>query len=148
MVNLNNIAHVEALLKPLNFTHTPLWGNMNSQQMIEHLIDQVQYTNGVKTPVNTGLPADFAEQKQRWVYTDEPIPHNVVLGQLPERSAYIDLETAKQQLLAELETFHAYYRANPSIMVLHGGFGMMNYDEWIKWHNKHFTHHFMQFGLI
>ncbi|PAW93741.1 hypothetical protein CKK33_09645 [Mucilaginibacter sp. MD40] len=146
-VDITDSDHIKEKLIYLNADTLPLWGNMAAQQMIEHLIEQVQYTNGVKVPVDTGLPADYAERKQRWVYTDELIPRNLVLGQLPDKLTYTGLETARQQLLAELETFHAYYRANPGIMVLHGGFGMMDYHEWVLWHNKHFTHHFKQFGL-
>ncbi|MFD0792251.1 hypothetical protein ACFQZX_01405 [Mucilaginibacter litoreus] len=147
-VDICNTEGIKDILLSLQADTHPLWGSMSARQMLEHMIDQVQYTNGVKTPVDTGLPADFEEQKQRWVYTNEPIPRNVVLAQLPDELTYPDLETAEQQLLAELETFHAYYRANPGIMVLHGGFGMMDYHEWVLWHNKHFTHHFKQFGLI
>jgi len=146
-VDINNHAQLESLLTKLNAGTTPLWGNMNAQQMVEHLIDQVRYTNGVKIPVDTGLPPDFAEQKQKWIYTSELIPRNVVLGKLSEQYIYDELETAKQQLIAELKTFRQYYKANPGIEVLHGGFGMMNYDEWVIWHGKHFTHHFKQFGI-
>lgn len=147
-VDVTNIDGVQQRLKKLTPVSLPLWGNMTAQQMVEHMINEVQYTNGVKTPLDTGLPPDFKEQKKRWVYTDEPIPRNVVLGQLPDKYFYPDLETAKQELLARLETFHQYHKANPGIEILHGGFGMMTYNEWIKWHNKHFKHHFKQFGLI
>ncbi|RFZ95005.1 hypothetical protein D0C36_05615 [Mucilaginibacter conchicola] len=121
---------------------------MNAQQMVEHLIDQVRYTNGVKTPVDTGLPPDFAERKQRGLNLSYDFPRNIILGTLPEDYEYDDIETAKQQLVKEVETFHRYFAANPGLEVLHGGFGIMNYNEWVIWHGKHFTHHFKQFGII
>ncbi|QXV67391.1 hypothetical protein INP83_09980 [Mucilaginibacter sp. 21P] len=84
-VDVTDIDGVQQRLKKLTPVSLPLWGNMTAQQMVEHMINEVQYTNGVKTPIDTGLPPDFKEQKKRWVYTDEPIPRNVVLGQLPEK---------------------------------------------------------------
>ncbi|TWR27644.1 hypothetical protein FPZ42_00060 [Mucilaginibacter achroorhodeus] len=147
-VDVTDIDGVQQWLKKLTPVSLPLWGNMTAQQMVEHMINEVQYTNGVKTPIDIGLPPDFKEQKKLWVYTDEPIPRNVVLGQLPDKYTYPNLETAKWQLLVEIENFHQHHNVNPGIEILHGGFGMMTYNEWIKWHNKHFTHHFKQFGLI
>ncbi|MBL4679012.1 MAG: hypothetical protein JKY70_22895 [Mucilaginibacter sp.] len=148
LVEVGNAAQIKDLLAGLKSDTSALWGNMNAQQMVEHLISEVRYTNGVKIPVDTGLPPDFAERKQRGLNLDYDFPRNIILGTLPEDYEYTNIEEAKKQLVKEVETFHQHFAANPNMEVLHGGFGMMNYDEWVIWHGKHFTHHFKQFGLI
>jgi len=114
--------------------------------MVEHLIDQVQYTNGTKVPTCDVSEEEAYKRKRRGIYTDAEIPKNVVLGSLPEDLEYESMEAAINQLMAELEAFDHYFKEQGRT-VLHGGFGPMNYHEWQTWHGKHFTHHFKQFGL-
>ncbi|QHS55641.1 hypothetical protein GWR56_08855 [Mucilaginibacter sp. 14171R-50] len=147
IVDTINRKPLRELLVTLDAGTAPLWGNMNPQQMIEHLIDQVQYTNGTKIPTCDVSPRQAAAAKQRGIYTDEPIPRNVILGKLPDSLLYPDMQAAIDQLMAELESFDRFFK-EPGITVLHGGFGPMNYTEWLIWHHKHFTHHLTQFGLI
>ncbi|MBB5396451.1 hypothetical protein [Mucilaginibacter sp. AK015] len=147
IVDIINRKTLRELLVTLDAGTAPLWGNMTPQQMIEHLIDQVQYTNGTKTPTCDASPEQAAAAKQRGIYTPEPIPRNVILGKLPDSLLYPDMRTAIDQLMAELESFDSFFK-KPGVTVLHGGFGPMNYTEWLIWHNKHFTHHLTQFGLI
>ena len=120
---------------------------MTPQQMVEHMIDQVQYTNGKKFGTCRRTPEEAAANKQIMIYTDAQIPRNVILGTLPEKYAYENLESALDQLMEELKDFDEYFK-EPGVTAVHGGFGPMNHGEWLIWHNKHFTHHFKQFGLL
>jgi hypothetical protein len=146
-LNINNRQQIKSLLLSLKADTVPLWGKMRSQQMVEHLIDQVQYTNGTKVPTCDVPEEEAYKRKRRGIYTDAEIPKNVVLGSLPEDLEYESMEAAINQLMAELEAFDHYFK-EPGRTVLHGGFGPMNYHEWQIWHGKHFTHHFKQFGLF
>lgn len=146
-LNINNRQQIKSLLLSLKADAVPLWGKMQAQQMIEHLVDQVQYTNGTKVPTCDVPQEEAHKRKQRAIYTDAEIPKNVVLGALPEYLEYESMEVAINQLMAELEEFDQYFK-EPDRTVLHGGFGPMNYHEWQIWHGKHFTHHFKQFGLF
>ncbi|MXV50176.1 hypothetical protein GS399_04275 [Pedobacter sp. HMF7647] len=49
-LKISDQQHLKNLLSRLKFDATPLWGNMTAQQMIEHLIDQIQYSNRKKVP--------------------------------------------------------------------------------------------------
>ena len=147
LVDITNRTKLKRLLLSLKPDTTPLWGKMKPQQMVEHLIVQVQYTNGKLIPY-CERPADEAyKAKQEMIYTDAEIPQNIVLETLPENFIYTDIPTAVQQLIIELDTFDAYFK-KPGTMAIHGGFGPMKYQEWINWHGKHFIHHFKQFGLL
>jgi oxepin-CoA hydrolase/3-oxo-5,6-dehydrosuberyl-CoA semialdehyde dehydrogenase len=131
----------------LDSAAVPVWGKMTPQQMVEHLVDQVQWTNGKKIPT-CDIYAEKAERsKQVMIYTDAQIPKNVILGDLPGNYEYPDIEAAINQLMTELDEFYHYFE-EPGISCIHGGFGPMDHKEWIIWHNKHFTHHLRQFNLI
>jgi hypothetical protein len=146
-VDITNRKHFNSLLSKLSTDTKPLWGKMNAQQMIEHMVQQIEYSNGKK--INTcDLPAEEAAgEKQKWIYTDVEIPKNLVLGPLPENFRYANLETAMKQLTQELNDFEEYFN-KPGITSIHAGYGPMDYNEWLIWHGKHFTHHFKQFGLL
>jgi hypothetical protein len=44
--------------------------------------------------------------------------------------------------------FVTYYEQNPSKIHLHPVFGPLTKSDWERFHSKHFTHHFKQFGQI
>ncbi|QNK63368.1 DUF1569 domain-containing protein [Pedobacter sp. PAMC26386] len=147
LIDVANRKVVKDLFLALDPAAKPLWGKMTAQQMVEHLISQVQYTNGKKEP-SCRVPKEEAEMaKQDYIYTDLKIPRNVVLSGIPEIFVYPDLTTAVNQLMIELTDFDRYFD-KPGTLVIHGGFGAMDYNEWLIWHGKHFTHHLEQFGLI
>ena len=131
----------------LNSSGKPLWGKMNTQQMVEHMVQQIEYSNGKKT-TTCDLPAEeAARDKEKWIYTDAEIPKNLILGPLPQNFGYTNLEIAIKQLMRELADFDEYFK-EPDITSIHAGYGPMDYNEWLIWHGKHFTHHFKQFGLL
>lgn len=124
----------------------PLWGKMTAQEMVEHLINQVEYTNGTKIPTCDKPGAEAYESKQRMLKSNAELPKNVFLGELPAL-IYPDIETAVHQLMQALDDFDAYFKI-PENTAIHGGFGPMDHNEWLIWHGRHFTHHLKQFGLF
>ena len=61
---------------------------------------------------------------------------------------FSSLDEAKKALNKELDDFETYHANNPDAVFVQPRLGKLNYKEWIIFHNKHFTHHFKQFGLI
>ncbi|MDN3579580.1 DUF1569 domain-containing protein [Mucilaginibacter flavus] len=147
LIEKSNRHNLFKLLKKLEPTTLPLWGKMNAQQMVEHLITNVKYTNGTFTFTCKRSPEEANRSKQVMIYTDTPMPMNIVLGDLPSNYAYPNLSAAIEQLMKELATFDQHFKT-PGITEDHLSFGSMNHQEWIIWHSKHFTHHFKQFGLL
>lgn len=110
-----NRKQLQTLLLRLQPNAPASWGKMTTQQMLEHLIEQVQYTNGKKQPF-----CDVSEEaakiaKQAYIYTTLEIPKNVVLGELLEKLIYRDIPTSVKQLMTDelpgmahmaWETFH------------------------------------------
>lgn len=135
------------LLMSLHPQTIPTWGKMKPQQMVEHLADQVCWTNGKKIATCRRSPDEAETVKQRMIYTDAELPTGIVSGEVPENYAYNNIEEATDAVLSELDEFDTYF-VHPGTTAVHAGFGPMNYNEWQIWHGKHFTHHLKQFGLI
>jgi len=146
-IDISDRQQVYNLLLLLQPDTPPLWGSFSAQHMVEHLVEQVEYTNGKKTGTCERSPEDAARSKQRGIYTDSPIPKNIVLNPPPVGFRYPDMTTAIGQLMQELKDFDVYFQT-PGATSIHGGFGPLTGPEWRIWHSKHFTHHFRQFGLL
>lgn len=147
LISITNRNQLNSLLLTLEAGTVPLWGKMKSQQMVEHLVNEVEYTNGKKAAGCDRPPEEANKDKAVMIYTDAQIPKNVILEPLPENYRYASLEIAIKQLMRELDDFDEYFK-EPGITSIHFGFGAMNHQEWLIWHGKHFTHHFKQFGLL
>jgi len=145
-ININNRGQLKQLLLSIDANTQPLWGKMTPQQMVEHLVENVKYTNGKKIGTCDSPAEDAYREKQKGVYTNAEIPKNVILGTLPDEYSFTTLELAIQQLMTELNDFDIYFKT-PGITSIHGGFGPMDHNEWLIWHGKHFTHHLKQFGV-
>jgi oxepin-CoA hydrolase/3-oxo-5,6-dehydrosuberyl-CoA semialdehyde dehydrogenase len=138
--------NLKSLLLSLDPAAKPLWGKMSPQQMVEHMVRQIEFSNG-KRVTTCDLPAEEAAiAKEKWIYTDAQIPRNLALGPLPA-NIYPDIKAAIKQLMKELEDFDEYFE-EPDTTAIHAGYGAMEYNEWLIWHGKHFTHHLKQFGLL
>jgi Protein of unknown function (DUF1569) len=139
------------LLDKLDADASPLWGKMNPQQMIEHLILIVGYSNGRFNFDQKTDPERLAYRKMRYFEKYVPMTHDIKQPFLPETPhpvMYPDLETAKNFLLQQLERFDDYYAEHPRIEAMHPVLGMLNYNEWVEMHARHFEHHLRQFGVL
>lgn len=142
-----HIEQTEAILKQLNPEQAPLFGTMSPQQMVEHLLFLVEVSLG-KYPQVLIIPEERAgKAKQYLIYTDNEMSEGIKLpavNGMPESLQFPDLDTAKQQLWEAVSG----YTTNTFPDTMHPVLGLLNQEEWIIFHNKHFTHHFKQFGLV
>jgi len=148
-IDITDRKNLKSLLSVLQPETPALWGRMNPQNMIEHLVEAVEYTNG-KRVAELQVPTNKAnKQRKDLVNSDFVIPIGVT-GYLPDATKakrFKDLTTAILELNNELDAFEIFFKTE-GVTAIHFEFGPMNYKEWIIWHGKHFTHHFKQFGLV
>lgn len=137
-------------LKSLKPGQKPLWGTMNAQQMVEHLIMSVQMSYG-KLEVKCYTPDERIPVLKRFLTGDKPLPknfNNPVLKDIDQTLMFPSLEIALSQLQNEVESYKVLFKENPEFISMNPTFGELNKDEWDIFHRKHFTHHFSQFGLL
>jgi len=148
-IDITERRNLNLLLSILQPQTPALWGRMNAQNMIEHLVEAVEYTNG-KRVAELQVPVDMADKQRKDLVNSDFVIPNDVAGYLPDATKakrFKDLSTAIDELNNELDTFETFFKTEGATAI-HFEFGPMNHREWIIWHGKHFTHHFKQFGLL
>ena len=148
-IDITQREKLNSLLQTLQPETPAHWGRLKAQNMIEHLTEAVEYTNG-KRIANLATSADEAAlQKQLKVNHDFEIPRGAkgFLRDATENIRCDNLQTAVNELNCELDAFELYFKMEGRTAI-HPAFGPMNYQEWVIWHGKHFAHHFRQFNLL
>jgi Protein of unknown function (DUF1569) len=135
-------------IEQLNENTKPLWGQMSAQRMIEHLSDTIILSH-CNHPYQLTIPIEKIEKAQRFIHSDHPMPKNFKVEfaktDIPTRNS--DLTAAIEELIVKWNDFETFYKANPNHTALHPSFGKMDYNQWLRLHSKHFSHHFEQFGV-
>jgi oxepin-CoA hydrolase/3-oxo-5,6-dehydrosuberyl-CoA semialdehyde dehydrogenase len=117
--------------------------------MVEHLIITVKLSAG-RIPIPEFVPNEKQlARKQALLFTDMPFPQGIKAPGLPDTLLdlrYPDLETAKSALIAGWDAYQLLFKENPTLLTPHPGFGLLNFEEWERFHAKHMDHHLGQFG--
>ncbi len=127
----------------------PLWGNMNVQQMIEHMSDSLRIANG-KNPHTLITPAEKVQSMKDFLASDKefrPNTKNILMEETPPDLRLKDKTTAIQELENEIKYFVAHFEEHPGTTVTNPFFGHLTFQEWIQLLHKHAKHHLKQFGV-
>jgi hypothetical protein len=138
------------LLENLRSETKQLWGKMSAQHMVEHLILAVRTSNG-KLNVGCFNPPEKWPALKKFMMSSRPLPRefiNPIIGENLISLEYETLAETKNVLMLEVEAYYKYFEENPDGKLLNPTFGELNKEEWDVFHEKHFTHHFTQFGII
>lgn len=142
----------ETLLQRLNQLHTTTaaqFGILTPQHMVEHLILTVKMSAG-RIPIPEFVPNEKQlAQKQALLFTDIPFPKGIKAPGLPDTLLdlrFPDLETAKAELIKSWDAYQVLFKENPTKQTFHPRFGLLNFEEWERFHTKHMDHHLGQFG--
>jgi oxepin-CoA hydrolase/3-oxo-5,6-dehydrosuberyl-CoA semialdehyde dehydrogenase len=139
------------LLDNLSNKDKPKWGVMTPQHMVEHLAQAVQSSNGKIVLSEYMPPTEKLPLLKRILLGPRPFPKNfvnTVVGSELRPIKNINLADAVMSLKTELDDLESYFKNNPTAKPINPTFGPLNEEEWIRFHEKHFTHHLKQFGLI
>ena len=118
--------------------------------MVEHLGITVKFSNGKKS-VNLITPLEQLENRRNFLFGIQPFSKNMKVTAGPavlQELKLKDLDTAKNALLNELQDFLTYFEGHDGLKPMNPIFGELTKQEWIIFHQKHFKHHFLQFGLL
>jgi len=118
--------------------------------MVEHLIVSMKMSNGgFVIPCRT--PKEMIPKyKEIILNPDIEMERGIKAGGM---EGLLDLrfptmEAALEKLESEIKKFHTYFQSNPGILMMNPVVDEIGYEDWIIFHNKHFTHHLKQFNLI
>lgn len=141
---------IDFRLKKLKEDTPAKFGIMTPQHMVEHLTITLKISSGrIKLPEFTVGEKD-AKLKQDLLYTELEFPEGVKYpkdtGKLMELR-FPDLETAKQKLNEALAEYQQVSTETPDFKTVHPRFSTLTKEEWDTFHQKHFKHHFSQFGI-
>lgn len=152
MIDILNRTALFDLINKLREDDKPVFGAMSPQHMVEHLAFTLGFSNG-NEPQQQHYPAEKEQKIKAFIIdSDQDMPVSFKSPVLPEEGLpelkQASLADAIEQLNKELQDFDHYFSLNPSEQPLNPTMGALNYTEWLRFHNRHFTHHFKQFRLI
>jgi hypothetical protein len=151
MLNILDKEHIFKALSQLRADTSPLFGKMNAQDMVEHLILSMTFCNGKAPQVLMIEERSSQVIKHHTVNTGKEMGRGFkapMLGDTPPPLIQEDLHAAIEQLKKEMEDFDSFFKKAPHATPISPVLGTLDHAEWIIFHNKHFTHHFKQFGLV
>lgn len=151
MIEINNRELLLHALNTLTETSVASFGKMSAQHMIEHLLLTVKISSN-KLPHVCAFREEKANAfKQALIHSSAAMPQGFrspILTDEPPQLVYADIQSALTELEQELAYFEDFFKTNPDIRTSNPSLGDLTYDEWVIFHNKHFTHHFKQFNLV
>jgi len=151
MIDIHNRIDIRSKLNQLCTDTAPLFGKMSPQHMVEHLSFALMFSNG-SWPQTCYYPERIAQRiKASVIDSDKELPVGFKAPMLDEDPSVLtnpDLKTAIVMLFTELELFDTYFTHHKDATPTNPTMGALNYSEWVVFHNKHFHHHFKQFGLV
>lgn len=144
-------AKAQEILLGLTESTKPKWGILTPQHMVEHL-DYFSQLALKKIPAEMTTPADRVVKFTASLYNYYAMPKNFQHPLLKkdelEDLKYSSLEEAKTALFDGLKEVDNAFKQDPDFKAFNPAFGNLNRYEWKLYTQKHFHHHFEQFGLL
>lgn len=128
------------------------WGKMNLHQMVEHVTDFFNVSNGkIQLPLVT--PEEHLPKFKAFLLSDKEFRENTkapleIIGEEPLAVRNEAFDVAVIKLERSIQRFFEFFENDPSAITTHPVFGPLNFEEWVLLHYKHVRHHSKQFGLV
>lgn len=143
-----NIEVILSLLSKLDTNAKPLWGNMSAQRMVEHLADALKVSNG-KLKVEMAVSEDKLDRMVAFLISDKPMAKNIEVSfagkDVPLR--HDEIELAIDEVVEEWIDFEELFGSQDGLKISHPYYGPLDFQQWMRLHAKHFSHHLEQFGI-
>ncbi|PQJ69286.1 hydroxymethylglutaryl-CoA reductase, degradative [Polaribacter butkevichii] len=139
---------VRSKLSMIDKNSKPIFGKMNGQQMIEHLSFLLQISNG-KVAADYYVSDEKSARRKPFLNTEGELQVGFkapLLSEEPNDLKFNSVGEAINDLFIQIDDFKIHFETAKAEN--HPFFGELDYAYWQKFHVKHFTHHFKQFGLV
>ena len=135
-------------LSMINKDAKPIFGKMNGQQMIEHLSFLLQISNG-KVAADYYVSDEKTARRKPFLNTEGELQVGFKMKTLSEEPSELKFNSvgeAINDLFIQIDNFNSHFETAKAEN--HPFFGELDFEYWKRFHVKHFTHHFKQFGLV
>ena len=149
-VDFLNFEEVRSRLSSLHINDKPVFGKMNSQQMIEHLSAITKIANG-NWKVDVFVSDEKTARRKPFLNTENELQVGFkapFLSEKPVALKFNSIYEAIDDLINQLNVFVEVFTKDKKRTVVHPFFGELDFEYWKKFQVKHFTHHFKQFNLL
>src|SRR4051812_48187521 len=142
---------VPQIIDDIKGDEIPEWGIMTPHHMLEHLTLPLNFAIGTfKVPLF--VPEEKIPRQREFLFSVYGLPKNFKAPFLPAEGTVPlmtkSLEDAKIFLKQTVQRFFETIDSPAFTTENHPVFGPLVRHEWLIFQYKHFSHHFMQFGLI
>lgn len=142
----DNVQEIKDRLAVLGPDTRPLWGKMNSAQMLAHCCEPLLLVlEGTKLKKPPLLTRWILQLYKPLLYNDKPWKQNLPTAPEYKIVSPREYEQEYDRLLGLIEKFHQ--EKNRSAWPDHPIFGYFEPEQWGKMQYKHLDHHLRQFGL-
>jgi Protein of unknown function (DUF1569) len=141
-----------SIIRNADTSATAKWGKMNFQQMVEH-VSAFFKVSTKKIQFDLVSPPEHLPKLKEFLMSEKQFRENTkapvnIIGEEPRPLRYATVKDAIDHLEKEVNDFFSFFSANAEASSVHPVFGELNFDEWVRLHYKHVTHHLRQFGLM
>ena len=124
-----------------------IYGNYYSEYGFGHNYTLEAYISGAISP-ETGIIQDIRELDDYLKKVTDRLDHKFLNEDVDNFSDKVPTsENIALYCYKELKRFFAF-NSDPNYKAIHPIYGELDFDLWCRLHQKHYTHHFKQFGLI
>jgi Protein of unknown function (DUF1569) len=140
------VQEVKQRLDQLEPARPPLWGKMNSAQMMAHIAEQFEMVMGRAFPPRSLAGRVFGRFAKPITVNEKPFPRSTPTDKALVISDDRDFETERKRLSNSIDEFSS---AGPAGCTKHphSFFGHLTAQEWSRLMYKHLDHHLRQFGV-
>lgn len=138
------------LLRQIPPDRKPLWGQMNLQQMVEHLSREGFQQAAGLLQVSLVTDAEQLPKMQAFIRSDKAFREhtkNPLMPEIPYPLRHVSLEAACITLQKDIAVFFDVFKQSPEKQVLNPFFGVLDYELSVLLLYKHSLHHLRQFGV-
>lgn len=152
MLSIDQVKHflfeeTPSFLNSLKADTSPIFGVMNSTQVVEHMEISLRLpiSDVEVVPIHSPERTELARQ---FLYTDKPIRPGAQKPELYRQfeTPEMDLKLAIGRFQDTLTTFKMAAESG-KLKGIHPVFGELNNEEWLRFEEKHLRHHLVQFGF-
>ena len=120
--------------------------------MVEHMEKGFKIAAGEIQDFDVVTPEEYLSKVQEVIFNHKPMPkdfkHPLMDDENTDPLVYEDLQIAKKNMLDAFDRYELYFKENPDATTKNAVFGQMDKFEWDLMNDKHFYHHFHQFGIM